>query len=43
MNKVKEFMKNNWDDVATLGIVAVTELTLILMYRGYLKKCEETL
>ena len=34
--KVMEFAKNHWDDLATVGIVAVTEYALYRAYKAYL-------
>lgn len=40
MGKVKGFAKEHWDDIATIGIVAAAETALCLIYRAYLKRCE---
>ena len=37
--KVVGFAKEHWDDLATLGIVAVAEIGIYRLYKAYLDKC----
>lgn len=36
--KVMEFAKEHWNDLATLGIVAVAEIGIYRLYKAYLNK-----
>lgn len=40
-NKIKEFLKDNWSNVAIVGTVVATETMVLAMYKKFLKGLEE--
>lgn len=43
MDKVKEFAKNNWENLVEIGIVVAAEATILSMYRAYISRVEKKL
>ena len=41
-NKIGAFLKNNWNDVIIVGAVVVAEAVVLSMYKGFLKRIEES-
>lgn len=41
-NKIGAFLKNNWDNVIIIGAVVAAEAAVLAMYKGFLKRIEES-
>ena len=41
-SKMKEFLKNNWSNVAIVGTVVATEAAVLAMYKRFLKRIENS-
>ena len=41
-NNIGAFLKNNWNDVIIVGAVVAAEAAVLAMYKGFLKRIEES-
>ena len=41
-NNIVAFLKNNWSNVIIVGAVVATEAAVLAMYKGFLKRIEES-